>query len=142
MRKRAHDMRSRMRESASTDLREPQGSNPLGPPGPELAESRDRLLLQDDGRRLLLGFDFIPMCPVVVDPRPLPLRELLAIGHPFPVPPAVLRGQAVAGPWLVLLMSVITNEEILEQDFLTVPGRQPVDPLVSYTTVPLNPGGQ
>jgi len=29
-------MRSRMRESASTDLREPQGSNPLGPPGPEL----------------------------------------------------------------------------------------------------------
>ncbi len=23
-----------MRESASTDLREPQGSNPLGPPGP------------------------------------------------------------------------------------------------------------
>src|SRR5208282_1453559 len=30
-------MRSRMRESASTDLREPQGSNPLGPPGPELA---------------------------------------------------------------------------------------------------------
>jgi|GEM_PF-3384051 len=24
-----------MRESASTDLREPQGSNPLGPPGPE-----------------------------------------------------------------------------------------------------------
>ena len=25
-----------MRESASTDLREPQGSNPLGPPGPEL----------------------------------------------------------------------------------------------------------
>src|SRR5208337_1753853 len=26
-------MRSRMRESASTDLREPQGSNPLGPPG-------------------------------------------------------------------------------------------------------------
>src|SRR5208337_4548505 len=36
MRKRAHDMRSRMRESASTDLREPQGSNPLGPPGREL----------------------------------------------------------------------------------------------------------
>src|SRR5208283_1818671 len=30
------DIRSRMRESASTDLREPQGSNPLGPPGPEL----------------------------------------------------------------------------------------------------------
>src|SRR5271157_3646803 len=29
-------MRSRMRESASTDLREPQGSNPLGPPGPSL----------------------------------------------------------------------------------------------------------
>ena len=25
-----------MRESASTDLREPQGSNPLGPPSPEL----------------------------------------------------------------------------------------------------------
>ncbi len=25
-----------MRESASADLREPQGSNPLGPPGPEL----------------------------------------------------------------------------------------------------------
>ena len=25
-----------MRESASTDLGEPQGSNPLGPPGPEL----------------------------------------------------------------------------------------------------------
>src|SRR5271157_5298310 len=32
-------MRSRMRESASTDLREPQGSNPLGPPGPELPVS-------------------------------------------------------------------------------------------------------
>src|SRR5271157_1682890 len=32
-------MRSRMRESASTDLREPQGSNPLGPPGPELWNS-------------------------------------------------------------------------------------------------------
>jgi hypothetical protein len=31
-------MRSRMRESASTDLREPQGSNPLGPPGPEPPE--------------------------------------------------------------------------------------------------------
>src|SRR5271166_2973611 len=30
-------MRSRMRESASTDLRKPQGSNPLGPPGPELS---------------------------------------------------------------------------------------------------------
>lgn len=28
-----------MRESASTDLREPQGSNPLGPPGPELQGS-------------------------------------------------------------------------------------------------------
>jgi len=28
-----------MRESASTDLREPQGSNPLGPPGPELKAS-------------------------------------------------------------------------------------------------------
>ena len=27
-----------MRESASTDLREPQGSNPLGPPGPELPQ--------------------------------------------------------------------------------------------------------
>ena len=27
-----------MRESASTDLRKPQGSNPLGPPGPELSE--------------------------------------------------------------------------------------------------------
>src|SRR5208282_946951 len=33
-------MRSRMRESASTDLREPQGSNPLGPPGPELRAAR------------------------------------------------------------------------------------------------------
>ena len=31
-----------MRESASTDLREPQGSNPLGPPGPELLEVRLR----------------------------------------------------------------------------------------------------
>ena len=29
-----------MRESASTDLREPQGSNPLGPPGPELIGQR------------------------------------------------------------------------------------------------------
>ena len=29
-----------MRESASTDLREPQGSNPLGPPGPELSGQR------------------------------------------------------------------------------------------------------
>ena len=27
-----------MRESASTDLREPQGSNPLGPPGLDLEE--------------------------------------------------------------------------------------------------------
>ncbi len=34
-----------MRESASTDLREPQGSNPLGPPGPELQKlSGGRLL--------------------------------------------------------------------------------------------------
>src|SRR5271157_412799 len=33
-------MRSRMRESASTDLREPQGSNPLGPPGPELNQAQ------------------------------------------------------------------------------------------------------
>jgi len=30
-----------MRESASTDLREPQGSNPLGPPGPELWQHGD-----------------------------------------------------------------------------------------------------
>ena len=29
-----------MRESASTDLREPQGSNSLGPPGPELRTGR------------------------------------------------------------------------------------------------------
>ncbi len=29
-----------MRESARTDLREPQGSNPLGPPGPELVTGR------------------------------------------------------------------------------------------------------
>ena len=29
-------MTSRMPERARTDLREPQGSNPLGPPGPEL----------------------------------------------------------------------------------------------------------
>src|SRR5208337_2765190 len=38
-------MRSRMRESASTDLREPQGSNPLGPPGhdPTLAHLWRRL---------------------------------------------------------------------------------------------------
>ncbi len=33
-----------MRESASTDLREPQGSNPLGPPGPELRIRLDDLL--------------------------------------------------------------------------------------------------
>ena len=32
-----------MRESASTDLREPQGSNPLGPPGPELCIARNLL---------------------------------------------------------------------------------------------------
>src|SRR5271157_4723102 len=38
-------MRSRMRESASTDLREPQGSNPLGPPGPDLRVKR---ALNDD----------------------------------------------------------------------------------------------
>ena len=30
------------------------------------------VLFQDDGRRLLAGFDFIPVCPVVVYPRPLP----------------------------------------------------------------------
>ena len=30
-----------MRESASTDLREPQGSNPLGPPGPELLTGKN-----------------------------------------------------------------------------------------------------
>jgi hypothetical protein len=30
---RAHDVRSRMPERARTDLWEPQGSNPLGPPG-------------------------------------------------------------------------------------------------------------
>jgi hypothetical protein len=35
-----------MRESASTDLREPQGSNPLGPPGPfpRAAEVTKRIL--------------------------------------------------------------------------------------------------
>ena len=31
---RAHDVRSRMPERARTDLWEPWGSNPLGPPGP------------------------------------------------------------------------------------------------------------
>ena len=31
------DMTSRMRESASTDLWEPQGSNPLGRPGPSVS---------------------------------------------------------------------------------------------------------
>ena len=36
-----HAMTSRMRESASTDPREPQGSNPLGPPGPELIPRTD-----------------------------------------------------------------------------------------------------
>jgi len=59
------------------------------------------------------------------------LRELLAIGHPFPVPPAVLRGQAVAGSRLVVLMRAIPDDEVLEQDFLAMPGRQPVEPLVS-----------
>jgi hypothetical protein len=34
-----------MRESASTDLREPQGSNPLGPPGPELPGPASLFLL-------------------------------------------------------------------------------------------------
>src|SRR5271157_4771188 len=43
-------MRSRMRESASTDLREPQGSNPLGPPGPELPCPRN-----SRGRRFLIA---------------------------------------------------------------------------------------
>jgi len=33
-------MTSRMRESARTDPWEPQGSNPLGPPGPELRRHR------------------------------------------------------------------------------------------------------
>ena len=33
-----------MRESASTDLREPWGSNPLGPPGPELEVLSPELL--------------------------------------------------------------------------------------------------
>src|SRR5271157_4664660 len=32
---RTHDVTSRMPERARTDLWEPQGSNPLGPPGPE-----------------------------------------------------------------------------------------------------------
>jgi hypothetical protein len=31
-------------------------------------DNRDRVLLQDDGRRFLDGFDFIFVCPVVVDP--------------------------------------------------------------------------
>src|SRR5271157_6001989 len=34
---RTHDVTSRMPERARTDLWEPQGSNPLGPPGPEPA---------------------------------------------------------------------------------------------------------
>jgi len=36
-----------MRESASTDLREPQGSNPLGPPGPELVSTLNYLIPTD-----------------------------------------------------------------------------------------------
>ena len=36
---RAHDVKSRMPERARTDLREPRGSNPLGPPGPELSDA-------------------------------------------------------------------------------------------------------
>ena len=40
-----------MRESASTDLRDPQGSNPLGPPGPELTPRQRR------GRRDAGGAD-------------------------------------------------------------------------------------
>ena len=40
-----------MRESASTDLREPQGSNPLGPPGPELRVlvSKPGIITRADG---------------------------------------------------------------------------------------------
>ncbi len=63
------------------------------------------------------------------------------------MPPAVLSGQAVPGPRLVLLMRAIPNNEVLEQDFLAMPGRQPVDPLVSYSaesevTLYANPFGQ
>ena len=40
---RVHDMKSRMPERARTDPREPQGSNPLGPPGPELVRGHQEL---------------------------------------------------------------------------------------------------
>ena len=48
------------------------------------------------------------------------------------MPPAVLRGQAVPGPRLVLLMRAIPDDEVLEPDFLAMPGRQPVEPLVAW----------
>ena len=44
-----------MRESASTDLREPQGSNPLGPPGPELRRTARRYWASTASVRLHLN---------------------------------------------------------------------------------------
>ena len=45
-------MKGRMPERARTDPREPQGSNPLGPPGPELLQGerfrRARIIAVDD----------------------------------------------------------------------------------------------
>ena len=42
----------------------------------------------------------------------------------------MLRGQAVPGPRLVILVRAIPDDEVFEQDFLAMPGRQPVEPLV------------
>jgi len=53
------------------------------------------------------------------------------MGDPFPVPPAVLRGQSTSSSLAVVAVGVIPDDEVLEQDFLTVPGCQPVEPLVA-----------
>ncbi len=42
-------MKSRMPERARTDPREPQGSNPLGPPGPELIATNVTLTAASGG---------------------------------------------------------------------------------------------
>src|SRR5208337_3992681 len=54
-------MRSRMRESASTDLREPQGSNPLGPPGPELQRLGPVRSRREADSRFAFGLSIAPL---------------------------------------------------------------------------------
>ena len=70
-----------MRESASTDLREPQGSNPLGPPGTELTPRQRR------GRRDAGGADErLPHAETTVSTVITAIRTHLQTGQLPPLP--------------------------------------------------------